>query len=1326
MILGDNFMADKEIDFLDKIVFDSNPPDEDQKKVIRSKDNTVVSAGAGSGKTETLALRYAYLLMSDKNLHVRNILALTFTKKAAAELYERIYKKLSIFSKGLFNKNKEKICQDEAELAKKALEEFSEAKIQTLDSYSGSIVHLAAGLYGINPNFTTGDSSCDENVMEASLPFVLKNMDKHKKCFAAFMEAGKIEDFAREYFAKPVLDYTSVATDKGFFSKGFLEQKEQIIDAWNNLVYSNNEENLLRNVFKKTRGISEKLSEKKKGDDFVNEELDAFSNFNEDEIPKLPKDFFEINDSDSIKKQLEPFTKVIETMNAVCKVDQRKGARKGDVKFLKKTIKELKDKKQPLISSILDFIKNYFELKEMFELLDEFLEEVNQKKRLSGNLSFKDVNDLALRILKENPDIRKQQKHLIKKIMIDEFQDNNKSNRDFLYLLSEKDEYETTFEGKTNEAFFKELEQNLSLEKLFFVGDEKQSIYKFRGAEVSVFNDLKKSLKDKSGKTNLIQMTHNYRSSELLLNSFNIIFGNKEMPEYDGATEIPSLFYGCGDEPYEAKYEEKDFATKTKKDENFPKGNEDNVPPIHVCLLNDKEKSEVNVKNQKKSFKDAINDDDYLNAKETEAYFIARKIEELKAKGSEYSDFAVLDCSRTHRPSLLRWLTKFNIPYTVDQQANVFSEGIMNDFYNLLRFCVYPLDSTAFASFLASPFAGISWQGVQNILASSIKKDESKNTYDFTPFKEKSPLELSPSDSKKYQKAKELYDELRESVFSESLTSTLNKLWLKKGYYFETLLNKNLSLYSEQFDLLFEIARQAENNGKDVSWFVDELGGLRSKEVKSYSDEDSEIDLKSISYPIEKPNAVQIMTIHQSKGLEFEHVLVWGIWEKPKADKEKKAFFEEEGFLEESIENAEPKLLPATGISLRTTHGRNYFFLRRKEDSAKRELAEQRRKIYVAITRAKQDVFLVGSLSLSDKLDKNLKKLEQAKEDYKDTEQEVSDSLSLMHKLVRFYYKDKIYEDNDFSFDDYDPVKPVYALEKGVSKGAPFDFIKIIPVSTAVRNNKDEKIGSLNQQRSNFYEKHKKYCVEKVEEKNSFENNFTNNNKTPTSLENDIITKEKKEDKERNPIPFKEKPDPKSEYDNVYEELKTLNTEEKKEDSASAFFGTLVHSYFEEFVLTGKIRQDDTFFYSVCPGELLNKGQEDVFMNAAIKMTENFSKNSLGKKLLEAKKAGRLCKAENKFKLFAVDESIHEMAKGNIITGTIDLIFENEDGTYSIVDYKTDSEIKAENHIIQLKCYRKAAMEIFDEIKTNPGKIRTYLYYTRYDKEIDVSEHTTL
>ena len=174
------------------------------------------------------------------------------------------------------------------------------------------------------------------------------------------------------------------------------------------------------------------------------------------------------------------------------------------------------------LSAIYSFIKECEYLKEYIRLLDLFASDYKTKKRAAGNLSFKDILDLTLKILVEQEDIRTQEKNAYSKIMIDEFQDNNRKNRDLLFLLSE--EYGTFTkipDYKTNpDAIQKTLVNNLEKEKLFFVGDEKQSIYKFRDADVSVFNQLKEDLK-----TTPVQMVYNYRSSGELLSTFNLLFG---------------------------------------------------------------------------------------------------------------------------------------------------------------------------------------------------------------------------------------------------------------------------------------------------------------------------------------------------------------------------------------------------------------------------------------------------------------------------------------------------------------------------------------------------------------------------------------------------------------------------------------------------------------------------------------------------------------------------------------------------------------------------------------------------------------------------------
>ena len=1224
----------------------SRNPDEAQFAAITKKDNTVVSAGAGSGKTEVLALRYAALLLGDESLHVKNILALTFTKKAASEIYARIYKKLTLFALFL---NEGKYPKQVA-LAKRALLEFADARIQTLDSYSGSVVRLACNRYGIRPDFTTGSSSADRLAQDAALPFVLKH--RNESCFDVFAKAGKIEDFAQSYFVSPVLQCTSVATKTGFFLECFNTQTGQIVNVWNDLFDTENEDSLVQLFSHMGRG-------------------------KEVEVVRISKDSF--FDSTQYALLLASCKKNRESVTKVCLLDMRR----KENKMFSECIKQIKAQKESVFA-VFDFVQYFHEQKRMFELLDEFLEEVNSAKRLSGSLSFKDVTDLALRILIEQPDIRRQQKSLIKKIMIDEFQDNNGGNKNFLFLLSENDGNELSIEGKSEKQFFCELEKNISCKKLFFVGDEKQSIYKFRGADVSVFNELKNSLKDTTGVTDSVnlRMTNNYRSSPALLSSFNVMFGSKQQPMNDA--EMPSIFFSDqAVKSYDASY---DFHA-TKNGESLPQLDSMNVA-VHACVLYTGKNSDG------ESFA-GCKKDDCLSPAETEAYFIAKKIADLCQKDSDTkaSDFAILENSRTNRFYLTKYLSKFGIPFMLDQQTKIFSEGIANDFYNFLRLCVYPFDSNSFAAFLSSPFAGVSVQGVQNILASCTKKPQSENRVNsvFSPFSEEEDIELSASDAQKYQLAKEFFLEQRDRILSQKITVSLDFLWRESGYYFETLLSNNLSLYAEQYDLLYEIARQAENDGKSVAWLVDQLAVLKKKEAVAALGEESEIDFSNISYPLEKPAAVKIMTIHQSKGLEFPYVFVRGIFNTPKTESAGAFFFDENGF-----DSFEP-----SGVSLKTREGGNYFFLRQKDDFASRELAELKRKIYVAVTRAQRGVFIVGSVCYSEKLkafDESIK-----------CEKQFQGSISLMHKLLRFYYHSKLYEDNDFSSFECEQL-PLY------NDGAPFDLIKILPVCSDVRMGEKNDIENLRTQTIERFSA--LYEGTAIEEKEDFPQEFADDAKSPSSLELSTPTVHTVQ------VSFNQREFLRNEH---YSDLDSLvvNVQSGDDDDSvisvftAADFGTLTHAILQHFFETGDIPQSYNFIHQFISKSIARKIDETFsekkkkqLYNIAQEMARSFIESVLGRKALSAKKAGRLCKCENKFKLFH---------GGTIFTGSIDLIFCEENGTHIIVDYKTDAKVEPEIYIEQQKIYRLAAAEIYN---TPLACVKTYLYYLRFDRGLDISEFT--
>ena len=141
-----------------------------------------LEASAGSGKTFALSVRFVALIL--KGARINEILALTFTKKAAAEMYGRIYstlKQTAEYGSGI-----------PQERARQAVAHFFQTHIQTLDSYSATVVRLAAHRYGIRPDFTIDDGSSSAQVSQMALQFLLEHRT-HPVIQTYFPSCGSIE-----------------------------------------------------------------------------------------------------------------------------------------------------------------------------------------------------------------------------------------------------------------------------------------------------------------------------------------------------------------------------------------------------------------------------------------------------------------------------------------------------------------------------------------------------------------------------------------------------------------------------------------------------------------------------------------------------------------------------------------------------------------------------------------------------------------------------------------------------------------------------------------------------------------------------------------------------------------------------------------------------------------------------------------------------------------------------------------------------------------------------------------------------------------------------
>ena len=199
-------------------------PNEEQLAAIRAQKNSVIAAGAGSGKTQVLAYRFAWLVLT-QNAKADEILTLTFTNKAASEMYQRIYQTLVFFA------NHNELDNKKKNLAQEALKDFANAHIKTLDSYCSQVLRQCANRYGIRPDFSVGSADGSRTIKTQAFKFILKNAEK--TAIKNFVESGKLQDFAENTFAKIILTNTSLATEEGWFSKNFKIQKEIITDCWN-------------------------------------------------------------------------------------------------------------------------------------------------------------------------------------------------------------------------------------------------------------------------------------------------------------------------------------------------------------------------------------------------------------------------------------------------------------------------------------------------------------------------------------------------------------------------------------------------------------------------------------------------------------------------------------------------------------------------------------------------------------------------------------------------------------------------------------------------------------------------------------------------------------------------------------------------------------------------------------------------------------------------------------------------------------------------------------------------------------------------------------
>ncbi len=451
-----------------------NFTEEQRQAVNEDNKNIIVSAGAGSGKTKVLTARVIRKLKDGVNIN--NLLILTFTNKAAAEMKDRIRKAIT----------------EEKELIKE-LDYLDSSYITTFDSFSLSMVRKYSYLLNVSNNLSIADPSTIYLEKNRIIDDIFDRLYQERNPkFTKLIGDLTIKD------DRTIKEQILVINDK-------LDLKYDKIDYLNNYVdnyYSQSNLDSLFNSYVEflisKRDNIDKLLTKLSyhvDTDFFNTMLD------------LLRGLINSEDYDSLKKNA-----IIDFPNAPRGTSEEGKEIKKLINDDRKAIETLTSigTKEELID-LLRSTKDYAEA--IIMIIKELDERINAFKNKLNVYEFGDISKMAIKLVDENEIVRKELTESFNEIMIDEYQDTS----------------------DLQELFISKIENN----NVYMVGDIKQSIYRFRNANPYIFkNKYDKYSKNDNGIK--IDLTKNFRSRDEVIKNVNLIFSNIMTDSLGGADYVTS------------------------------------------------------------------------------------------------------------------------------------------------------------------------------------------------------------------------------------------------------------------------------------------------------------------------------------------------------------------------------------------------------------------------------------------------------------------------------------------------------------------------------------------------------------------------------------------------------------------------------------------------------------------------------------------------------------------------------------------------------------------------------------------------------------------
>lgn|GEM_PF-3779959 len=742
---------------------DNLPIDENQRNIFRHNlgSSLTAEAGAGTGKTSLLVDRLIGLATYHGD-SLKHIVAITYTEKAADELFDRVRKELEI---------KLSACTTTSDLKKYSdiLAEIETANISTIHGLASSIVHDRAIQAGIDPEFAHIDPN-DENMMVRDAIFAsLNSSDEQRDKWLSqyIILGGKMSGLMDLCYA--MFDKRHILNESKL--KTSVHNRHELVSD-------------IMDAVKKSFEVAKRCCLDQSDIGFKN--IESANN-------AIPQNFD------------GTFDLIYKWLSMVAALRKNAGNQKNwdsndNLKSFKKDVISLKEQAENVLLMLRrDAIEN------LLIWIKDILLDVQDSKISQGKIGFADQLSLARHLLK-SVDTREEFANRYQRLLIDEFQDTDPVQVEIALYLS-------AVKSADTDAYDLQLEPG----KLSVVGDPKQSIYRFRGADIETYKNASKLIV-KTGKS--IQISQNFRSSKGIIDFVNAFFSSL----WSTVDSTGFLYTPIAHDPKRPQPSPNHCVTVLLPNDDV--GNE-------TLKVDDLRLAEA--RNIASTIKQSIIKQDWTICDP----------HSKKLRAVKYGDFALLFPSTTKIDIYTKVFDQEEIPFQIEGGKKFFLSPIATEFHSCMSAINNPADRLSVIAALRSRFFTVSDQDIfmwQKICHGIM---DYRSKIDGTVDSIKPALEILAK----------LHSCRNDMPADQLINRFLNET---------KVISQLLSIQNSWSDIA-AIERFQEHA---YSWSRDNGTGL-SGFCRYFSNLIDSGDDKGSGGSTRSRNAVKMMTIHAAKGLEF-------------------------------------------------------------------------------------------------------------------------------------------------------------------------------------------------------------------------------------------------------------------------------------------------------------------------------------------------------------------------------------------------------------------------------------------------------------------------